>query len=70
MGVSSYVVKKEAVIMGRIDAETKEYVKRPEVFADLFNHLLYDGKPVIEPGKLSEMDTTELVQLFLNNWTF
>ena len=46
--------------MGRIDAETKEYVKRPEVFADLFNHLLYDGKPVIEPGKLSEMDTTEL----------
>ena len=52
MGVSSYVVKKEAVIMGRIDAETKEYVKRPEVFADLFNHLLYDGKPVIEPGKL------------------
>ena len=43
MGVSSFVVKKEAVIMGRIEAETKEYVKRPEVFSDLFNHLLYDG---------------------------
>lgn len=46
--------------MGKIDMETKEYVKRPEVFADLFNHLLYDGKLVIVPEKLVEMDTTEL----------
>ncbi len=44
--------------MGRIDSETKEYVKRPEVFADLFDHLIYDGKNVIKPGELSELDTT------------
>lgn len=44
--------------MGRIDSETKEYMKRPEVFADLFNHLIYDGQNVIKPSDLSELDTT------------
>lgn len=44
--------------MGRIDSETKEYVKRPEVFADLFNHLIYEGREVIKPDALSELDTT------------
>ena len=45
--------------MGRIDTETKEYVKRPAVFADLFNYLIYGGEKVIKPEKLSELDTTE-----------
>ena len=44
--------------MGKIDNETREYVKRPEVFADLFNHLIYDGKSVIKPEELTELDTT------------
>ena len=44
--------------MGKIDSETKEYVKRPEVFADLFNHLIYGGENIIKPGNLSELDTT------------
>lgn len=44
--------------MGRIDSETKDYVKRPEVFADLFNHLIYDGEMVIQPDNLSELDST------------
>ena len=44
--------------MGKIDDETREYVKRPEVFADLFNHLIYDGKSVIKPDELTELDTT------------
>ncbi len=43
--------------MGKIDSETKEYVKRPEVFVDLFNHLIYDGKEVIDPNRLQELDT-------------
>ncbi len=42
--------------MGKVDSETKEYVKRPEVFADLFNHLIYGGRNVIKPGNLSELD--------------
>lgn len=42
----------EVVTMGRIDSETKDYVKRPEVFVDLFNHLIYDGKEVIDPNRL------------------
>lgn len=44
--------------MGKIDSETKEYVSRPEVFADLFNHLIYDGESVIKPDELSELDST------------
>ncbi len=44
--------------MGHIDSETKEYVKRPEAFADLFNQLIYDGKEVIKSNTLSELDTT------------
>ena len=46
--------------MGKIDSETKDYVKRPEVFADLFNYFMYDGKKVIKPEDLSELDTTEI----------
>ena len=44
--------------MGKIDSETKDYVKRPEVFVDLFNHLIYDGNEVIDPNRLQELDTT------------
>ena len=46
--------------MGAIDSKTKEYVKRPSVFADLFNFLMYDGEKVVKPENLSEMDTTEI----------
>ncbi len=49
--------------MGRIDAKTKEYVRRPEVFADLFNHLMYDGKQIVKPERLVELDPTNLAVL-------
>ncbi|MBQ8160289.1 MAG: transposase [Clostridia bacterium] len=45
--------------MGRIDARTKEYMKNPSNFAALFNFLMYDGKPVIDPEKLTRLDTAE-----------
>lgn len=35
-------------------------VKWPEVFADLFNHLIYGGRNVIQPEELLELDTTEI----------
>lgn len=33
--------------MGLADVVTKEYMREPHVFADAFNFLLYDGRPVI-----------------------
>ena len=46
--------------MGVIDAEGKQYLSINRFFADMFNFLLYDGKPVIQPEKLRELDTTEI----------
>ena len=52
--------------MGTIDTITKNYMKDITVFADAFNYLLYDGKPVIKPGSLQELDTTEIAIPFAN----
>ena len=53
--------------MGKPDAVTKEYVSRCEIFADIFNQFLYDGKQVIVPEKLKERDTTEIALPFGNS---
>ncbi|MDE6999636.1 MAG: hypothetical protein K2P73_04965 [Lachnospiraceae bacterium] len=63
--------------MGKLDTLTKEYMKRPDIFADVFNQFLYHGKQVIVLEQLIELDTTEitvpygmdnrLVQRCLNN---
>ena len=47
--------------MGKIDTITKEYMKDPVIFADMFNKFLYHGKQVINPDNLIEMDSTEIV---------
>ena len=46
--------------MNNADALTKQYVRRPQVFADLFNHLMYGGQPVLKPEDMTEMDPAEL----------
>ena len=46
--------------MGVIDTEGKQYFSNTKYFADLFNFLLYDGKPVIDSKKLKELDTTQI----------
>lgn len=46
--------------MGRMDTMTKEYLAHNEVFADAFNYLIYDGRPVIRPEALHELDTAEI----------
>ena len=46
--------------MGKLDTLTKEYMKRPDIFADVFNQFLYHGKQVIVPEQLIELDTTEI----------
>ena len=50
--------------MSVIDSITKNYMQQNAVFADVFNFLIYDGRPVIEAKKLRELDTTELAVLY------
>lgn len=44
--------------MGQKDTITKEYMKDADNFADAYNYFLYDGKKLIQPEQLQEMDTT------------
>ena len=43
--------------MGTADIVTKEYMRENTVFADAFNYLIYNGKKVIDPAKLTEIDS-------------
>ena len=42
--------------MGRADTATTNFMRQNDVFADAFNFFLYQGRPVIDPGKLRELD--------------
>ena len=46
--------------MRKKDTLTKQYLARPDIFADAFNYYLFDGKKVLRPKDLIEQDTTEL----------
>ncbi len=54
-------MKERNFIIGKIDTITKEYIENPVVFADAFNQLLYHGNQKIDPARLTELDTTEIV---------
>lgn len=45
--------------MGIVDELTKEFLQENEVFADVINVLLFDGKEVVKARELSELDTAE-----------
>ena len=47
--------------MGKADTITKKYMENPTVFADAFNQFLYHGDQKIDPARLTELDTTEIV---------
>lgn len=49
--------------MSKKDTVTKTFMRENTVFADAFNYLIFNGKKVIQPERLQELDTTELVQL-------
>ena len=49
--------------IGAIDAITKAYIRKNEVFADAFNYFMYDGAQVIQPERLKELDSTEIAIL-------
>lgn len=42
------------------DATTIKYMRKNEVFADAFNYFVYDGKQMIDPNSLVELDTREI----------
>lgn len=42
--------------MGKSDIIMKNWLKKPERFADLFNHFLFAGEQVIDPGDLADID--------------
>ena len=42
------------------DSITKEYMKQPKQFADLFNGYCFGGEEVIRPEELREMDTASI----------
>ena len=47
------------------DSVTKEYMKQPKQFADLFNGYCFGGEEVIRPEELREMDTASIALPFL-----
>ena len=52
--------------MGMKDTETKRYISNPDIFADAFNYLLYNGRQVIIPSSLKPVDTTEIITPYGN----
>ena len=47
--------------MGKLDTQTKQYISNPQIFADAFNYLLYNGEQIIRPETLRPVDTTEVI---------
>ena len=50
--------------MGMAVTVTKAYMRKYNIFADAFNYLIYEGKPVVDPERLREVDTTEIALPF------
>lgn len=46
--------------MGKKDGITNKYVRENEIFADVFNFYIYNGKQVIDPEQLQPLDTAEI----------
>ena len=55
--------------MGTADIVTKEYMRENTVFADAFNYLIYNGKKVIDPAYLKEIDPAKLTEEQLDQFS-
>ena len=53
--------------MGKKDGITNKYVRENEIFADVFNFYIYNGKHLIDPEQLQPLDTTEIGTPFGGN---
>ena len=49
-------VKSTELIRGHGSVITKEYMEDTKVFADVFNHMTYQGEKVIDPKNLEELE--------------
>lgn len=47
--------------MGARDKLEKKYLRNNDRFADAFNYFIYEGRQVVDPKKLKEIDSTEIV---------
>ena len=45
--------------MGSIDVESRKYLSAGDIFADVFNYLLFDGEKVLIPENLRPADSSE-----------
>lgn len=52
--------------MGKTNGITNKYVRENEIFADVFNFYIYNGKQVIDPKQLHPLDTAEIGTPFGN----
>lgn len=52
--------------MGKKNGITNKYVRENEIFADVFNFYIYNGKQVIDPEQLRSLDTAEIGTPFGN----
>ena len=43
--------------MGKADEKTTEFLSKGTVFADVFNHGMFQGKTIIQPDKLVDLDS-------------
>ena len=63
-GQAATLRNREGERTGKADTVTKAYMRGNAVFADAFNYLLYDGRAVIDPHDLKEIDPTEVALPF------
>ena len=55
---------KRRFYVGNTDVVTKNYMRQNTVFADACNYLIYGGRNIVDPEKLTELDPTELGVVF------
>ena len=64
IGIFGFYGKAGEIPMGKLDIDSKQYFGIAKHFADAFNFLVYDGKQVIDPANLRELDAVETAVLF------
>ena len=48
--------------VGKKDTKAKAYMSDPEHFADAFNYYLFQGRKIVRPEKLEEIETLYEIQ--------
>lgn len=43
--------------MGKVDATMSDYTSDPTRFAEIFNYGIFQGEPIVDPAKLTELDS-------------